>query len=215
MFGLYNISLFWYLWAYITLLILNKPITVKISHKSLWKLVKQISLTYKYQTPPRKFCKMWVSPLFLFPFSKLKTLRSPKHKHTQLLTSPAKCRAWSQIPATNHPPSSHSHQNQHFTISTTVLNPPLAPRISISWSRGNSLRLSIFKSPVDNNDETEVGGKVVEVKVSGEDVEGEGVKWRRIVYGSVSPFAHLQNKKNVVMAVSEGMGYSSSYDAGW
>ncbi|PWA56885.1 hypothetical protein CTI12_AA411940 [Artemisia annua] len=96
------------------------------------------------------------------------------------------------------------------------LTPPLAPRISISWSRGNSLRLSIFKSP-DNHPQDEVGGKVVEVKVSGEDVEesGDGVKWRRIVYGSVSPFAHLQNKKNAFMAVSESMGYSSSYDAEW
>lgn len=53
--------------------------------------------------------------------------------------------------------------------------------------------------------------------MSGEDVEesGDGVKWRRIVYGSVSPFAHLQNKKNALMAVSETMGYSSSYDAEW
>ncbi|PWA78250.1 Nucleoporin Nup85-like protein [Artemisia annua] len=57
------------------------------------------------------------------------------------------------------------------------LKPPLAPRISISWSRGNSLRLSIFKSP-DNHPQDE-------------------------------------NKKNAFMAVSESMGYSSSYDAEW
>ncbi|GKD11580.1 hypothetical protein Tco_1195987, partial [Tanacetum coccineum] len=40
------------------------------------------------------------------------------------------------------------------------LKPPLTPHISISWSRGNSLRLSIFKSPDDSESESESGGKV-------------------------------------------------------
>ncbi|CAI9289408.1 unnamed protein product [Lactuca saligna] len=89
------------------------------------------------------------------------------------------------------------------------LKHPITPRLSISWSSGNSLRVSVFRSPETTNtidDEVEVGGKVVELKLSGEDVHSEvndAVRWRRIVYGSVSPFAHLQNKKNAMAALSE------------
>nr|XP_043613650.1 nuclear pore complex protein NUP85 [Erigeron canadensis] len=104
------------------------------------------------------------------------------------------------------------------------------PRISISWSHGNSLRLSLFRSPEnpnnDNNDnntdeeEVEVGGKVVELKLTGEEDynknngEDSARWWRKIVYGSVSPFAHLQNKKNAMAALSD-LRHSVPYDGEW
>lgn len=97
---------------------------------------------------------------------------------------------------------------------------PITPRLSISWSRGNSLRVSVFRSPESINsidDEIEVGGKVVELKLTGEDVDGEindAARWRKIVYGSVSPFAHLQNKKNAIAALSE-FRHPDPYDVEW
>ena len=102
------------------------------------------------------------------------------------------------------------------------LKSPIASRLSISWSRGNSLRVSVFRSPeathtVDDEVEVEVGGKVVELKLSGEYVGSEindASRWRRIAYGSVSPFAHLQNKKNAMAALSE-LRHSAPYDVDW
>ncbi|XP_024986619.1 nuclear pore complex protein NUP85 [Cynara cardunculus var. scolymus] len=100
------------------------------------------------------------------------------------------------------------------------LKSPIAPRLSISWSRGNSLRVSVFRSPETTEtvlDEVEVGGKVVELKLSGEYVDSEindAARWRRIAYGSVSPFAHLQNKKNAMAALSE-LRHSAPYDVDW
>lgn len=58
---------------------------------------------------------------------------------------------------------------------------------------------------------------MIEVKVSGEDVDSEindDVRWRRIVYGSVAPFAHLQNKKNAIAALSE-LRHLDPYDGEW
>ncbi|KAL4592262.1 hypothetical protein LXL04_005250 [Taraxacum kok-saghyz] len=100
------------------------------------------------------------------------------------------------------------------------LKPPIAPRLSISWSSGNSIRVSVFRSPETTkttDGEAEVGGKVVELKVSGEDVVSEvndAARWRRIVYGSVSPFAHLQNKKNAMAALSE-LRHSAPSEVEW
>ncbi|KAK9079454.1 hypothetical protein SSX86_001125 [Deinandra increscens subsp. villosa] len=99
------------------------------------------------------------------------------------------------------------------------LKSPIAPRLSISWSRGNSLRVTVFRSPntTSNSIDDESGGKVVDLKLSGEDVGSEitdAARWRRIVYGSVSPFAHLQNKKNAMAALSE-LRHSAPYDGEW
>ncbi|KAG8381852.1 hypothetical protein BUALT_Bualt05G0015800 [Buddleja alternifolia] len=77
------------------------------------------------------------------------------------------------------------------------LAPPLA-RISISWARGNSLRVSLLQSD-DVVSEQNHGGEVVEVKLS--NVEGGEIsdaQWRRIAYGSVTPFALLQSQKNAI-----------------
>ncbi|KAI3822450.1 hypothetical protein L1987_10040 [Smallanthus sonchifolius] len=97
-------------------------------------------------------------------------------------------------------------------------NPPITPRLSISWSRGNSLRVTVFRSPdATNSNGDESGGRVVDLKLSGEDVDSEindTARWRRIAYGSVSPFAHLQNKKNAMAALSE-LRHSAPYDGEW
>lgn len=77
------------------------------------------------------------------------------------------------------------------------LKPPISPRLSICWSRGNSLRVSIFRLP-SSSSEPESGGEVVEVKLSGRDGDISDSEWRRIAYGSVSPFAMLQSRRNSV-----------------
>ncbi|KAF5773318.1 putative nucleoporin [Helianthus annuus] len=99
------------------------------------------------------------------------------------------------------------------------LTSPITPRLSISWSRGNSLRVTVFRSPepASNSGDDEAGGKVVDLKLSGEDIDSEisdAARWRRIAYGSVAPFAHLQNKKNAMAALAE-LRHSVSYDGEW
>ncbi|KAK6912748.1 Nucleoporin Nup85-like [Dillenia turbinata] len=76
------------------------------------------------------------------------------------------------------------------------LTPPIS-RVAISWSNGNSLRVSFFRQPSSTSNTEEVGGKVVEVKLSDGDGEIDDAKWRRIAYGSATPFALLQNRKNL------------------
>ncbi|KAK2981337.1 hypothetical protein RJ640_012269 [Escallonia rubra] len=105
------------------------------------------------------------------------------------------------------------------------VKPPISPRFSISWSRGNSLRVSVFKqSPQSDavtstsSNETD-GGRVVELKLGSAGDGGGGeiddaAQWRRIAYGSVAPFALLQSRKNSMSALSR-MSSSSSYDAQW
>ncbi|KAG5540710.1 hypothetical protein RHGRI_020817 [Rhododendron griersonianum] len=93
------------------------------------------------------------------------------------------------------------------------LKPPIAARFSISWSRGNSLRVSGFQSEADDGEV--VRGKVVEVKLGSGDSEIDHAQWRRIAYGSVSPFALLQSHKNSMAAVSKMSAVSSPYDAEW
>uniref|UniRef100_A0A7N0T5D4 Nuclear pore complex protein Nup85 n=1 Tax=Kalanchoe fedtschenkoi TaxID=63787 RepID=A0A7N0T5D4_KALFE len=74
-------------------------------------------------------------------------------------------------------------------------------RLAISWGAGNNLRVSFFGKP-DSDDE--IGGKVVEVKLSADDPEIESdAERRRIAYGSVSPFAHLQSRRNSVSLLSK------------
>ena len=62
-------------------------------------------------------------------------------------------------------------------------------RISISWSRGNSLRVSLFTPPSQHHD---VGGQILEVNLTNSDHDLTESQWRRIQYDSVSPFALLQ-----------------------
>lgn len=85
------------------------------------------------------------------------------------------------------------------------------PRVSISWGRGNSLRVSLL-SP---DTAAPVGGEVVELDLAGDrDAEIDDAEWRRIAHGSVSPFAVLQNKRNSVLAL-EKMGPPSPYHLEW
>ncbi|GFS44894.1 hypothetical protein Acr_00g0092700 [Actinidia rufa] len=91
------------------------------------------------------------------------------------------------------------------------LKPPIS-RLSLSWSRGNSLRVSVFRKPAEDG---EVGGKVVEVKLGDGDGEIGDAQWRRIAYGSVSPFALLQSRKNSMLSMSRVSASSSPYGAEW
>ncbi|PSR91780.1 Nuclear pore complex protein [Actinidia chinensis var. chinensis] len=91
------------------------------------------------------------------------------------------------------------------------LKPPIS-RLSLSWSRGNSLRVSVFRKPSDDG---EAGGKVVEVKLGDGDGEIGDAQWRRIAYCSVSPFALLQSRKNSMLAMSRVSASSSPYGAEW
>ncbi|XWS17704.1 hypothetical protein CRYUN_Cryun33cG0090000 [Craigia yunnanensis] len=89
-------------------------------------------------------------------------------------------------------------------------------RLSISWSRGNSLRVSVFAaSSADDSVDEDAGGKVVEVKLSGGDSEISDARWRRIAYGSVSPFALLQSRKNAASSLSKMSMNYSPYDVDW
>ncbi|CAJ1972241.1 unnamed protein product [Sphenostylis stenocarpa] len=82
------------------------------------------------------------------------------------------------------------------------LAPPIR-RLSISWSRGNSLRLSLFAAAAT---------KVVEVKLTAEDPEISDAHWRRIAYGSVAPFALLQSRRSSLSAL---LKTPSPYHSDW
>ncbi|KAK6236807.1 hypothetical protein QUC31_020607 [Theobroma cacao] len=89
-------------------------------------------------------------------------------------------------------------------------------RLSISWSRGDSLRVSVFAAPSsDDSDKEDAGGRVVEVKLGGGDGEITDANWRKIAYGSVSPFALLQSRKNAASSLSKMSMKSSRYDVDW
>ncbi|RDX87079.1 Nuclear pore complex protein NUP85, partial [Mucuna pruriens] len=83
------------------------------------------------------------------------------------------------------------------------LAPPIC-RLSISWSRGNSFRLSLFAGAG--------AAKVVEVKLSSEDSEIPDAQWRQIAYGSVAPFAFLQSQRSSLLALSKT---PSPYHSDW
>ncbi|KAE8701070.1 Detected protein of confused Function [Hibiscus syriacus] len=55
-------------------------------------------------------------------------------------------------------------------------------RLSVSWSRGHYLRVSVFAAP--SSVEDDAGGKIVEVKLSGGDGEVSVAHWWRVAYGS-------------------------------
>lgn len=84
-------------------------------------------------------------------------------------------------------------------------------RVAISWSRGNSLRVSLFAEPSGSSDAGE-GAKVVEVKLGGGDPEITDAKWRQIAYGSVAPFALLQSRRS---SLSELSKVPSPYHLDW
>ncbi|KAL7150779.1 hypothetical protein ABFS83_05G136200 [Erythranthe nasuta] len=84
-----------------------------------------------------------------------------------------------------------------YPLRTHSATPPFA-RLSISWARGNTLRVTLLQSD-DAVSEQSVGGEVVEVKLAEADGgEISGAQWRRIAYGSVAPFALLQSRKNSI-----------------
>ncbi|KAK4422266.1 Nuclear pore complex protein [Sesamum alatum] len=73
--------------------------------------------------------------------------------------------------------------------------------LSISWARGNTLRVSLLQTD-DAASEQSPGGEVVEVKLGSADAgEIPEAQWRRIAYGSVAPFALLQSRKNSMDAL--------------
>nr|XP_016507506.1 PREDICTED: nuclear pore complex protein NUP85-like [Nicotiana tabacum]XP_016507507.1 PREDICTED: nuclear pore complex protein NUP85-like [Nicotiana tabacum] len=81
-------------------------------------------------------------------------------------------------------------------------------RLSISWARGNTLQVSVLGKPqldtaTDVDGGESGGGRVVEVKLSnsGDEVV-DAARWRRIAYGSVTPFALLQSRKHSLSAMS-------------
>ncbi|KAK2399270.1 nuclear pore complex protein NUP85 [Trifolium repens] len=82
-------------------------------------------------------------------------------------------------------------------------------RLALSWSRGNSLRVSLFAEPSGSSDAGD-GAKVIEVKLGGGDPEIDDADWRRIAYGSVAPFALLQSRRNSLSALSK-----SPYHLDW
>ncbi|KGN62813.1 nuclear pore complex protein NUP85 [Cucumis sativus] len=99
------------------------------------------------------------------------------------------------------------------------LKPPIA-RLSISWARGNSFRVSIFtQHPANHTSDSndgEVGGQVLEVKIRNGDGEISAAEFRRIAYGSVSPFALLQSRKHMVSGLSKmSMGLPRFNPDGW
>lgn len=93
------------------------------------------------------------------------------------------------------------------------LNPPIS-RLSISWFRGNSLRVTILRPSNTLDSDDEVGGKVLEASLGNGDGEIGDARWRRIAYGSVSPFALIQSRRNSVSALSK-MSIASSADHVW
>lgn len=96
------------------------------------------------------------------------------------------------------------------------LKPPIS-RVSISWARGNNLRVSLLRNPPSNSDsDGEIGGKVVEVNLdSGAADVREPAQWRRIAYGSVTPFALLQSRKNSASILSKLQSSPSPFHLDW
>lgn len=91
------------------------------------------------------------------------------------------------------------------------LKPPIA-RLSISWSGGNTLRVSVLRK---SSDDGEAGGKVVEVRLGNGDAEISDAQWRRIAYGSVTPFALLQNRRSSISSLSKMSISPPHYHVDW
>ncbi|KAI3422793.1 Nuclear pore complex protein Nup85 [Psidium guajava] len=99
------------------------------------------------------------------------------------------------------PLSSETKQSPVYPLRHSV-GPPVSPRVSVCWARGSSLRVSIFQQKSPSGGEGDSGGEVIEVKLNGGDGEISDARWRRIAYGSMSPFAMLQSRRNSVSTLS-------------
>ncbi|KAF8033969.1 hypothetical protein BT93_C0296 [Corymbia citriodora subsp. variegata] len=99
------------------------------------------------------------------------------------------------------PLSSETKRSPVYPLLHSV-GPPVSPRVSICWARGSSLRVSIFQQQSPSSGEGDAGGEVVEVKLYGGDGEISDAQWRRIAYGSMSPYAMLQSRRNSVSTLS-------------
>ena len=89
----------------------------------------------------------------------------------------------------------HSPTNSHTIALHHTVKPPIS-RLSIAWARGNSLRVAVIRKPQAGESDDEPGGQVVEVKLGVDEADIYEAQWRRIAYGSVTPFAVLQSRKN-------------------
>lgn len=94
-------------------------------------------------------------------------------------------------------------------------------RAFVLWSRSNLLQVACirpFENDFDNGEDSgtsdggDIGGKVVEVKLGASDPHISEAQKRRIAYGSVSPFAFLQGRKNALTLMSR---MSSSSVGDW
>ncbi|KAL9255646.1 Nuclear pore complex protein NUP85-like protein [Drosera capensis] len=117
----------------------------------------------------------------------------------------------------------HTSQPQpppHHPIHHSLPSP--ISRLAVSWSRGNTLRVSLFRTE-EKRGEGGVGGgggeggSVVELKLGDVGTEDGGIgeaEWRRIEYGSATPFAVLQSRKNAVKGM-EKMPIASLLNLDW
>ncbi|KAJ0251916.1 Nuclear pore complex protein NUP85 [Hirschfeldia incana] len=90
-------------------------------------------------------------------------------------------------------------------------------KLSISWGCGNNLRVTVLRNPEARGDDgEEAGGEVANVRLSGgEDGEIGDAQWRRIAYGSVSPFALLQSRRNSISSLFKMDTSPSLYQTAW
>lgn len=78
-----------------------------------------------------------------------------------------------------------------YPLRTRRTAPPFG-RVSISWGRGSTLRVSLLQTGGAESD-----GEVVEVNLTNaEGGEISEAERQRIAHGSVTPFALLQSRKN-------------------
>lgn len=76
--------------------------------------------------------------------------------------------------------------------------------------------MSVLRPPSgEDSERDEVGGRVVEVRLSNGDGENGDAKWRRIAYGSVPPFALLQSRRSSVASLSKVSVGPSLYNIDW
>ncbi|XP_048331096.2 nuclear pore complex protein NUP85 isoform X2 [Ziziphus jujuba] len=95
------------------------------------------------------------------------------------------------------------------------LKPPIV-RLALSWARGNALRVSVLRPPSEqDSDDGEAGGKVVELRLSNGEAEISDSLWRRIAYGSLSPFALLQSRRSSLSSLSKMSMSPSPYHIEW
>jgi nuclear pore complex protein Nup85 len=140
--------------------------------------------------------------LFFFSFPKTKTPKTLKHTpHSKM--SPDAVGNGALIPFSGDTNESLAVYPLHHGLARPI------SRLALSWSRGNSLRVSLFAEPSGSSDAGD-GAKVIEVKLGGGDPEIDDADWRRIAYGSVAPFALLQSRRNSLSALSK-----SPYHLDW